>query len=179
MPVTHKIQVFKTLTGDRFWTNVYHVNATTLSAAAAFANTLLVTFEQTILLDDFLITKTLVSEVPSGAFVDTPLSLPGTEGSGEYYPLYNTIRALISVAGGGRVDSKFYRGGISEGNVVNGILGSTLQDLITDGLSDLISDATASGVDLVDNEGNAWVFAACQPNVQMRQLHRRRKHVAP
>jgi hypothetical protein len=177
MPVTDKIQVFMTLSGDRFWTNVFHVNATDIDAAAAFANIVLAPTLALPMDGSFKVVKTLVSHLADDSFVTTPMSLPGGASGSAYLPLFNTVRILISVAGHGRNDSKYLRGIISEINQTNGQLESATVSAMAALYDTLITDASASGVDLVDSQGNLWQTATCQQAIQMRQLHRKRKKV--
>jgi len=174
MPV-FKAQVFKTNNDTRFWTNVYHLEAVDLPAAAAFANTTIATAESTLLDGSIHVSKTIVSDPASDDFVTTPLNIPGAMSGVSLLPFYNTVKVNVSVAGFGRNDYKFYRGGLTEAGQTNGVLETALvaaYDAMVDGI---IADGGAAGVDLVDNVGNLWLVAATQSNVQMRQLHRRRR----
>lgn len=177
MPATDKIQVFFTRNGDRFWTNVFHVNATDLDAAAGFANTVLVDALAANLSATFSIVKTVVDHLADDTFATTPLSIPGASSSGGEQPLFNTVKVNISVAGHGRNDGKFIRGYLNETVVEDAQILATPRGVYEDAFNGLIADATASGVDLVDADGNLWLVATVQAAVQMRQLHRRRKKV--
>lgn len=177
MPVTDRVQIFFTQTGDRFWTNVFHVNAVTIDAAAAWANTTLATVMTSQLADNFRAVKTLVDHIGDDTFVTTPISIVGGVNGAGYLPLFNTIKVNFSVAGHGRNDYKFVRGWLIESLVEDSqILEGTRTALeaIFDGL---ITDSAAAGVDLVDSDGNLWLTASVQSAVQMRQLHRRRKKI--
>jgi len=176
MPVTDKVQIFFTKDGSRFWTNVYHVNATTIDAAASWANTILASAMQIQLNSAFSIVKTVVDHLADDTFVSTPLALPGSI-SGDYLPLFNTAKIDIAVAGHGRNDGKFMRGWLHEGIVTNGVIDESVRGAFETVFSDLIADSTADGTDLVDDAGNLWLTASCRAAVQERQLHRRRKKV--
>lgn len=176
MAATDKVQIFFTRDGERFWTNVYHVNALTLDAAAAWANTVLASAMTIQLNEDFSVVKTVVDHLGDDTFVSTPLSLPG-EVSGSWLSLFNTVKVDIAVAGNGRNDGKFIRGWLHEGLVTDGQIDSAIRTAFEGVFSDLIADSTAAGVDLVDDAGNLWLTATVRANVQERQLHRRRKRV--
>lgn len=173
----YKCQVFMTQTGDRFWTNVYHFNVTTISAAASFANTTVVAGHQSVMSDDFRVVKTLISDPASDEFVSTPLNLAGDIAGVQYLPLFNTVKVNISVDGFGRNDYKFYRASVFEQNSENGVINGATITLFDDMVNGLIADGAAAGCDLVDNVGNLWVLASTQPAIQMRQLHRKRKKI--
>ena len=177
MAATDRVQVFMTLTGDRFWTNVFHVNAVDLDAAAAWANIVLVPVIALPMDGSFKVVKTLVNHLADDTFVTTPMNIPGGASGSPYLPLFNTVKMLIAVAGHGRNDYKFLRGIISEANQTNGQLDAGLVSGMASAWDDLITDSSASGVDLVDDAGNLWLTSTCQQAVQMRQLHRKRKKV--
>lgn len=163
--------------GTRFWTNVYHVNALTLSAAASFANTVIAPMHQSQLYEDFSVVKTLVDHLADDTFVSTPLALPGLSEAVDFLPLFNTVKVNIAVDGFGRNDFKFIRGWLSEASIENGQINPSSIAVYQGLFDELISDGTAAGVDLVDSQGNLWLTAAVQQAVQMRQLHRRRARV--
>lgn len=175
MPVTAKIQIFHTQNDSRFWTNVYHVDAVDLNAAAGFANTVIVTAHQAHLFDSFRVVKTICNWLANDDFITTPMSLEGLFTASPYLPLFNTVKVNIAVAGFGRNDYKFYRGGLAEGSQTDGQLEPATITAFTDMVDGMITDSNASGVDLVDDAGNLWLTASTQAAIQMRQLHRRRR----
>lgn len=173
----YRIQMFKTLTGDRFWTNVYHTNATTLDAAADLAFDTIMPFEAAPMDGSFKVVKILVSNMAGDDFRSIPTNVAGGASGSPYLPLFNTIKVNFLVAGDGRNDYKFYRGILSEANQTNGQVDSGLVTSLSVAVNTLIADASAGGTDLVDSEGNLWVSGEVQVAVQMRQLHRRRRRV--
>lgn len=177
MAATDRIQVFMTETGDRFWTNVFHVNALTLDAAASFANTVIATALADQMDNHFKVVKTLVSHIGDGSFISTPLNIVGAGTAGTFLPLFNTAKILVSVSGAGRNDYKYLRAVLTEGRVTNGQIDSGVVTSLESTWNGLIADGTAAGVDLVDDEGHLWQVATCQQAIQMRQLHRRRRRV--
>lgn len=177
MAATDRIQIFGTQSGDRFWTNVFHVNALTIDAAAAFANDVIAPGLIDHMLSQFKIVRTLVSHLADNSFVTTPLNLTGAIAGGDFLPLFNTIKVDISVTGHGRNDFKYLRGSLAESQQTNGQLTPEFIALVQATWEGLIADGTAAGVDLVDTQGNLWEVPTVQAAVQMRQLHRRRRRV--
>jgi hypothetical protein len=177
MAATDRIQMFMTLTGDRFWTNVFYVNALTLNDASIAASVLIGPALADQMDGSFKVVKALTSHLADNSFMSVPLNIAGALSGSAYLPLFNTTKVLISVAGSGRNDYKFLRGGVTEARQINGQLESTVITAVESTWNTLIADMTASGVDMVDNQGNAWQIATCQQAVQMRQLHRKRKKV--
>jgi len=177
LAATDRIQMFMTQTGDRFWTNVFFVNALTLADASIAASTLIGPALADQMDGSFKVVKALTSHLADNSFESVPLNITGALSGSAFLPLFNTIRMLISVTGSGRNDSKYLRGGVTEARQINAQLDSAVVTAMESTWNTLIADMTASGVDLVDNEGNAWQIATCQQAVQMRQLHRKRKKV--
>lgn len=171
---TDKVQIFFTKDGSRFWTNVFHVNALTLDAAAAWANVILASAMVAEMNEAFSAVKTVVDHLADDTFVSTPISIPGAV-TGDWLPLFNTVKADIAVAGHGRNDGKFIRGWLHEGIVTDGNIDPSVVGAFDTILNGLIADSTAAGVDLVDADGNLWQVASCRAAIQERQLHRRRK----
>jgi hypothetical protein len=177
MAATDKIQIFGTQSGDRFWTNVFHVNALDIDAAASFANTVIVPALADHMLSQFKIVRSLVSHLADASFVTTPLDVAGVVAGGDFLPLFNTIKVNIAVTGHGRNDFKYLRGALAESQQTDGQLTDAFIALVEATWAGLIADGTAAGVDLVDTAGNLWETATVQPSVQMRQLHRKRRRV--
>jgi len=176
MAATDRVQIFFTRNGDRFWTNVYNVNATTLAEAVAWANTILATTMSEQLGNMFSVVRTVVNHLADDTFASTPLSIPGGA-SGSFLPLFDTIKVNVSVAGFGRPDYKFIRGWLQEASTEDGLITDAAIAVVQGIFEGLIATSTAAGVDIVDSAGNVWETPAVQQAVQMRQLHRRRKKV--
>lgn len=176
MAATDKVQIFFTRTGDRFWTNVFNVNALDLASAVAWANTILATSMTEQLGDMFSCVRTVVNHLADDTFASTPLNIPGGA-SGSFLPLFDTIKVNVSVAGFGRPDYKFIRGWLQEASTEDGDITDAAIAVIQGIFEDLISTSTSGGVDIVDADGHVWETPAVQQAIQMRQLHRRRKKV--
>lgn len=155
---------------------MFNVNALTLADAVAWANTILAPSMTEQLGTQFSCVRTVVNHLADDTFASTPLSIPGAA-SGDFLPLFNTIKVNVSVTGFGRPDYKFVRGWLQEVSVTDGQIESAAIAVFQGIFEDLITDSTASAVDICDADGNTWTTPAIQPSVQMRQLHRRRKKV--
>lgn len=177
MAATDRITVFGTQLGDRFWTNVFYVNALTLAEAASWGTIGIATAIQSQLNSVFTIVKVVTDHLADDTFITNPLSLVGSSVNGGYLPLFNTVKVDISVAGSGRPDGKFFRGWLVEAVVEDGKIIDTAIDNYNDTINGLISDSAAAGVDLVDKDGHVWEVATTRQAIQMRQLHRKRKKV--
>ena len=177
MPV-FTVQLFKNLTAvpDREWTNVYHVFADTLSAASALSAPI-AEFEQSIHMNTVTISRARVSTLAPGddAFNIIPLGLVGAATEAEYLPLYNTVRADIATAAGGRPDRKYYRLPLGENGQHNGVLEDAVREGVQSQLQDLIDTMNAESGVLVSADTGIWETAAVAAQVQMRQLHRKRR----
>lgn len=178
MAATDRVQIFFTKTGDRFWTNVFYVNALNIDAASSWANVVLATAMVSELNEAFRCVKTLVDHLADDTFASTPLNLPG-ETAGSYLPLFATACVDISVTGHGRNDKKFIRGWLHEGITTDGNIDDAVRTAFDDVLNGLIADSTASGVDLVDKDGHLWELATTRLAITGRQEHRRRKKIVP
>jgi hypothetical protein len=174
MAATDKVQIFMVGADNRPWTNVFHVNATTLDAAAGWAVNFCVPALVSELNSAFSAVKIVVDHLTDDTFVSLPISIPGVV-SGDWLPLFNTVKVDIQVAGHGRNDGKFVRGWLHEGIVTDGVIDESVRGAFDDKWNGLIADSTADGTDLVDKDGNLWLVATARATIQERQRHRRRK----
>jgi hypothetical protein len=172
-----RVQLFKQKGTDRPWTNVYHVDAADIDAAAGAVVTVLAPAESHILADSCNIIKAIVSDPDAGTFITLALSVAGLISDPGLLPLFNTMRAIVAVGGLGRNDSKFYRGYLGEGNTENQQISSGAATGATSVLNALVSDMATAGAALVDEDGNSWGTVTIQLPIQERQRHRRRKRV--
>jgi len=174
MAATDKVQIFMVGADNRPWTNVFHVNATTLDAAASWAVNFLAPCMVSELNVAFSAVKIVVDHLADDTFISLPISIPGVV-SGDWLPLFNTVKVDINVAGHGRQDGKFVRGWLHEGVVTDGLIDESVRGAFEDKFTSLIADSTADGTDLVDADGNLWQTASVRATIQERQRHRRRK----
>ena len=171
------IQVkYKRGVGEK-WSNVWRVDAADLFTAAAAASGVLAPGLAPILDSSCLIVETLTRTpgVP-GAFITEALAIAGTStGSGSILPLFNSAKVLFPLLSGGRPDLKYFKGFLTESiteneNILTGALG-----VLSSVLVGVISDMATAGATLVDNGGNNYSVVTPQAEIQMRQMHRRRR----
>jgi len=126
MPV-FKVDIEKQY-GTEFWTNVYYVDAASLTLAHAVAAEI-VNAEQEIHLVSVNFTKYRTSDLlpDTDQYISTALNSPGERGfAGDPLPLFNVVRVELSV-GIGRPGRKYLRGILCEGDItfnsINGTRG--------------------------------------------------------
>jgi hypothetical protein len=181
MPI-FAVQVFKThpLNGSREWSNVYHVRCGTSLIAIGIAGEI-VTAEKAFHNVSTTFTRARASSITPGDddFQTQVYNEPGerTDPS-QNYPLWDTVRVDITVVGGGRPSRKFYRLPLGETDVVNLVVDGTLRSTIDTALEALRVSLDTATTPLVDLDDQEWQDVAAAPNVQMRQLHRKRKRSA-
>jgi len=175
-----RVQVFyeRGLTGK--WTNVWHTDAADIIAADNAFATVMEPLLLAMLDSSCNLVKYLVSDPATDAFVIDPRNEAGTStGSGDLLPLFNSAKVYFDPAGFGRPDYKFFKGFVTESLQTNGVLQSTAQTYIDTQCSDMVTDMAANSTPLVADDGSQYSAVSVQPNVQMRQMHRRRKKVTP
>jgi hypothetical protein len=179
-----RLQIFKKLTGnDREWSNTWLYNADDL-ATALEAATVIGTSETALHQDFVTITRALASDTDPDTdfFATAAINDPGTQvtgADGAWLPLYNTLRFDINVTGGGRPSRKFYRMPIAESDQQAGFIDPTRGAAFQSTLNAIITAANAVGGVLVDPDGQTLLDAVVFSQVQMRQLHRKRKKATP
>jgi hypothetical protein len=180
-----RIQVFQRLdSSDREWSNTWLCDAADIDTVVAgmpdFGD---VTAQAH--LDNVIITRARVSDIlpDTDVFSIVTLGVIGTRGTGgdnDWLPLFNTVRVDFDVAGGGRPSRKYFRSPILEADQQAGQLADTVVTYFTTVGGEFISTASGGSFPLVDPDGQLLTAAHCQTQVQMRQLHRKRKKaVAP
>lgn len=162
-----------------FWTNVYHVRADSVSQSLATVN-LLVDAEAEIHHNTVLIQKARVSTAAAGddTFTTVNYNRAGERiGNVELLPLFNTLRIDVNTASG-RPSRKYYRGVLSEGDIVGNQITASFANVITLLVDAFATDASDSGY--VDVDDQEFISAVIFPRVQMRQLRRgSRKRTTP
>jgi hypothetical protein len=174
-----KCQTFKQIGTGRPWSNVWHFIASDLEAAASVAEAI-TNSEAGILSPAVTITKRIVREVGGGPdFVSVALAVAGTlTGSGDLWPLFNTIRVIVTVAGFGRNDGKFLRGLIGDAITAGSVINGDTVTFVRNHLIDLLDTMTGTGTPLCADDGALWDAIDVSPIVQMRQEHRKRRRSA-
>jgi len=175
---TTRLQVFYQRGEGAKWSNVYHLDVTTITdAITAFQD-----FMKPVLLgllhSTCRITKVLSSSLVDDTFQEQSIEEAGTSAfTDSALPFFNCVKLIINTTALGRPDIKFMKGWITEGNSSSGeIDGSALSDFL-DGFNGMIEVMTDESVPLVSDDGALWGVASAPPLIQMRQMHRKRKKV--
>ncbi len=174
-----RIQVFYQQGTGQKWSNVYHVDAADLFTAAAAAASTLAPGLQPILHPAVSIVKVLTSDPSTpGSFIEAALSLAGTSSdSGDLLPFFNSARVLFPILSGGRPDYKFIKGFLTEGLQTNGVITTGALGALVSQFGTIIADMSTDGANLVSDTLELWSTVTAQANVQMRQMHRRRRRL--
>lgn len=168
-----RIETVKQL-GSETWSNDWLTDDATMEDAQDLA-ALIQTFERNIHMSVVQFTYIRVSSYIPGdrTFRNLQTNVPGLNDTLDYLPLFNTVRLSLSTSASdpGR---KYFRCPIPEIQQANGVLvPSYITFLNTQVLNFLVGPAVLEH--LVTPKGNRITSATIFPNVQMRQLHRRRK----
>lgn len=166
--------------GDRGWENVYHVETgseTDVDPAVILA---FEAFGLDSLLDIYSLQR--IARRPAGTtneFIDVIVDAAGhlPLGSNKAMPLFNVIRLLMS-GGAGRPGEKLLRGALVAADLAdsNNHISSTLRTLLEGNAITLFNAVSTAGQQLVFGpEHRVAVTPDIDSQVQMRQLHRKRK----
>lgn len=179
MASNYRLQIVKEL-GFEQWANDYILRHDDIDAAANAAD-LLVAFERSIHDSRIIFDYFIVSDPnpDTRIFRHVVLNEPGlVDGSSfQYLPLFNTVRVDLQT-----VDTdpgrKYYRTPIYESNQVDGVLTESSVSFYQGIVDDQIV-ANLAELKLVTRDTVFVTGAVVHPQIQMRQLHRRRKPKAP
>lgn len=171
----YRIDIHKLL-GAEEWSNTYLTDDPTLLDAQDLASGLLA-FEKQLHHNNVLFTFIRISTVlvDDRVFRHLVVNETGIPSGGDFLPLFNTARMDMQTSSSDPA-RKYYRLPLSESDQVSGFIagaymtalnGAIASHLVTPGLLDHI----------VTNAGNTVISAAFMPAVQMRQLHRRKRHI--
>lgn len=152
-----------------YWTNVYHVEQASLSAAAT-AGVNIANIEKAIHQSNVSFTKLRARPygVPGNVGTIVPLTGGGARTAVDSLPLFNVFRIDFAVAVG-RPSRKYIRGPIGEGDQASGLISSSI---ITSPINaNYINPLLALGY-LVDTQGQPLLSGTAYPYVGMRQLRR-------
>jgi hypothetical protein len=177
-----RVQVNYTLNTVNKWSNVWHVQATTLGNVSAACVTQMEEKLLALLSNACVLKSFLISAVDSDAFFTNDRNNPGTnEDTGSLLPLWNCVRVVFPPTDSGRPDVKYFKGLVGENTQSGGILESAVQALVDTEVELMIDDMADNGTPLCGDTGQVYTSAQVQEAVQMRQMHRKRKKkvVAP
>lgn len=176
MAASHRIEIHKSLGGEE-WCNTYLMECVTMAEAATFA-ALLTTFEQHLHRDnvhfDYAIASTLT--VGDRVFRHIPINLFGiqTLAGASYMPLWNVLRVDFQTA-----DSdpcrKYYRMPVLESAQTSGVFESAEVTNFNSVIATYFF-GTVMADNLYSPKGHLVVSGSAHPQLQMRQLHRKRRH---
>lgn len=175
MTVT-RLQVFysRGLTGK--WSNVYHVDAADLGAAGLAFSESMQTPLLGILHVSCLLDKVLISSLEDDTFTEIVVGQGGDNGdTNDIMPLFNSIKVLFQPVGFGRPDYKFIKGTLTDDANESGFIASSVMGLVQSAFATAISDMSGSSAPLCSENGDLWSSVVVQAQIQMRQMHRRRK----
>lgn len=175
MPVTHRVQTFKTRDNLRFWTNVFHISASDIATALIVAEAI-AGVEQGIYPAAVTIARVLVHELSSGYFSESLVNLSGTSpATGQPYPDWNIVRTVWTSSGINRPPQTLWRGVATEDTVDGTTLTSGFRSALSTTMAGLISAVVSAGGDLLDIHGTAITAGTVQAALGNRQLHRKRR----
>jgi hypothetical protein len=167
-----QVDIEKSFAGE-FWTNVYHVEAQNLQAAAAQAND--IAAGERVFHGNFVyFTKARVRSAVEGddVYSTVILNFNGSRGSIDpIAPLFNVVRVDFQ-ADAGRPARKYYRGCLNEGWVDGSVLTEGTVNVVLQGVQPLVNGGVALQVNLTKPNGVALVDVAVALPIGMRQLRR-------
>jgi len=173
---TFRLQVFYQIGEGGKWSNVYHVSGSDLAEVVAAFSTDMLPGLLPVLHASARIVKILASSLTDASFLEQPISAFGTSAATDgRLPLWNCVRALISTDAPGRPDVKFLKGYLTEGTIAVDLIEAAAVSVLSTNFNAIISSMTTNGTPLVSESGDLWLTAVIQPEVQMRQMHRKRK----
>jgi hypothetical protein len=175
MPV-FRVQVNYKLGVTGKWSNVWHVSGADLTGAADAFETEGAPDLLPLLDNSATMVSLLVSDEAGPTFLTRNLNAAGTNtGSGDLLPLFNSCKAFFDDGSFGRPDYKYFKGFVTESIQTAGVLTSGAQGYVVSQLGTLIADMITAGYPLVSSDNDQYATASVQADVQMRQMHRKRK----
>lgn len=173
---TIRVQVFyQRGEGDK-WTNVYHLSVTDLAEAISSFTTFMKPTLLDLLSPSCRIVKVLASSLVDDTFIESAVETAGTSGfTDSLLPFFNCAKVLVGTASLGRPDVKFMKGWLTEAMTASGVIDPARVSELATAFNEMISDLDGNGTPLVADDAGLWGLASVQPNIQMRQMHRRRK----
>lgn len=167
-------------TGDRFWENVWHVDVGSADDVPSALVLAFETFGLSTLRDIYTLAR--IARRPAGStneFIDVIVGAAGSvvTGADKVLPLFNVVRLLLE-AGAGRPGVKLLRGLLVGGDLADeqNHLAAPMISLVQSAANDLFNAASDASCTFVVGAGNRpAVSPSVDPQVEMRQRHRKRK----
>ena len=172
-----RLQVFYQRGEGAKWSNVYHLDVETITDAITGFQAAMKSHLLTLLHSSCRITKVLASSLVDDTFQEASIEEAGESSfTGSLLPFFNCVKVLAFTSGLGRPDVKFMKGWLEEGNTSSGEIDpSALSDFV-DEMNAMRSDCVDEACALVSENGDNWGTLTAPPLIQMRQMHRKRKH---
>jgi hypothetical protein len=167
----HKHSEVNAWTGS--WLNAYHVDTVDQSTALGLVS-LIIAAEQAIHGDGIAFDYGAVIP-PTGTGNQSRVDVAGTHGdrtvTADTLPFWNVVDVVFNTVSGQRVNRKFYRAQLSEGDVEGYLIADALVATMQAVIDTLISDVFS----LCAPNGDSWQSGTVQSRIGMRQLlwHRR------
>jgi hypothetical protein len=175
MPV-FRVQVNYTFLTVNKWSNVWHVNASSMVAVSSNLVNVMEGYLLQLLSSACVLKSFLVSEDGTDAFNTIDRNEPGLySSSGPLLPLFNSVKAIFPSPDFGRPDLKYFKGLVGENVQSDGVLASTPMGDWDNTLTEMINDMDTGATPLCSTDGTLYSAASIQPAVQMRQMHRKRR----
>lgn len=171
-----RVQVFYQRGSTGKWTNVWHASAADIPTVQTAFSSQGVPDLLPLLDSSCTLKRYLVSDLDGDLFVSTEINSAGTStASGDLLPLFNSAKVFLNDGTLGRPDLKYFKGLVTESVQTNGELNSTFSAAVDVLVTTLLDDMAGAGVPLCSIGGTEYVSASVQTDVQMRQMHRKRK----
>lgn len=164
------------------WSNVWHATAPDMGTLASAVVEIMEDPLLSLLSTTANIKSFLLSEDGSDAFFTVDRNVPGTNGdTGSLLPLWNSCKVLFPSADFGRPDLKYLKGVVGENVQTAGVLETGFITLVGSTINDMLTAMITNLTPLGSEGGGDYSSASVQTEVQMRQMHRKRKKkvVAP
>lgn len=173
---TTRLQVFYQQGEGAKWSNVYHLDVTTITDAITNFDSFMKDILLGLLHSTCRITKVLASSLSDDTFQEQSVEEFGTSAfTDSLLPFFNCVKVVINTTALGRPDVKFMKGWLTEGNTSSGTIDESPLAGFLDGFNGMIEVMTDESVPLVSDDGALWGVASAPPLIQMRQMHRKRR----
>ena len=171
-----RVQVFYQRSLREKWSNVWHNNAADMSTLQTRFSSIAVPDLLSILHPDCTLVRYLISDLAGDTFLTTEIGDAGTSAdSGDMLPLFNSVKVLFNDGSFGRPDLKYFKGVLTESLQTDGELTPAFRTAMDVSVTTLLSDMDAGNCPFVSITGDEYATASVQSEVQMRQMHRRRR----
>lgn len=176
-----RLQTFKQIGSGKVWSNAYNCVAADFPSAQVIGDAIIAA-ERNVHLNtvSFIYYRITITEPHDGEFTNVPVNLQGLGGTGDYLPVFNTIRCDFAVALG-RPSRHYIRRPIREDEQSGGGLQSDVRAALLSAYVDvLVALSVPTDNFLCDESGHHFISGSVYAFVTMRSTtRRRRKKVTP